>query len=960
METFYAQITNYLLAQSWQIAVLAAVVGVVSFAAKGRSAHVRYLLWLVVLAKCLVPPLFAIPLAVLPAEKQAKPVQASPIAVSSAFVNATDAVGVEPFALPAVTTPPEPTITERLASIGVRQWLGFGWMIGAVVFALAIFLKVVWTNRWLRSIRKPLPAELQSRIENLFVDLGIKRFPRVWLIEGAGQPFVWGLLRGNIYLPANFSRTGNDEHRRSVLGHELSHILRFDAAINLLQIIAQAVYWFHPLVWWANKKIRAEREKCCDEMAIARLGAKAKEFSTAIVNTLVAEHQTLLPVPSLAVAGPVKNIEDRIKTMMRPGKKFRKRPSFVVVISTFLLAVIAVPTTLALTRRAGPKPTDATQVVKDMVGTWFFDNPAGDEEQMAIFPDGQVVVLYSNGHKDKVRYNDGFVELPEYNNAKAKMVLKDKDTLLQFFTYTETGETAKKWTRISTEPHTNLLRSLTGGEAKDESAEELKILGKALIVCANDDDAGRYPNTLPELVEGDYMSRADFDWALENVEYLGKGKTAADDPGMPLAYDKRLLEEGDGTNVLYNDSHVAFEKGERLKRLGIGIRGSLTEPMGFMIPANKFVTGMAILTDRPPKALDLETGRTAELRDSWPSDFDIAWDNDAGGVLMRRPDEWTTQAWQGPVRMLALEGAGNVGEAFVLGRERLQELGQSDVRGVPAKTSRFILVQTSDGNIVVVEIHDFDRHRAFLTWKFLRGHGVHQDSGQRRRRVRRPPRRTNNEPVLAEPADGPQIKFGMRVLQIPADLGQIDDKLPDDLKDYLAGRHPKENCVTIDSEQVDRLLKWVSTLKDAEMLATPTVVVLSGEAATIRIETENGYIAGYDESAGGEPQPQYETVSDGVAFMVKGQVLADNNAIDTQVDFNYNKVEGFDNYTYKQGYPYQQPILSTTQTRTRVVIPDGGSVLLAGAKLQFEADEKTGKKLLLLVTGKKLGDEAPE
>ena len=42
------------------------------------------------------------------------------------------------------------------------------------------------------------------------------------------------------------------------------------------------------------------------------------------------------------------------------------------------------------------------------------------------------------------------------------------------------------------------------------------------------------------------------------------------------------------------------------------------------------------------------------------------------------------------------------------------------------------------------------------------------------------------------------------------------------------------------------------------------------------------------------------------------------------------------------------------------MIPDGGSVLLAGAKLQFEADEKTGKKLLLLVTGKKLGDEAPE
>ena len=159
--------------------------------------------------------------------------------------------------------------------------------------------------------------------------------------------------------------------------------------------------------------------------------------------------------------------------------------------ATVLLAAIAVPTTLALTRRPGRSLEGGTQVAKDMVGTWFFDNPAGDEEQMAIFPDGRVVVLYSNGHKDEVNYKNGFVELPEYNNTRARMVLKDKDTLLQFFTYTETEESAKKWTRISTEPQTNLLGSLTEGEAKDKSAEKLKRLGLALIIYANDDEAGR-------------------------------------------------------------------------------------------------------------------------------------------------------------------------------------------------------------------------------------------------------------------------------------------------------------------------------------------------------------------------------------------------------------------------------------------------------------------------------------
>jgi len=66
METYINQVATYLLAQSWQIALLAGIVGLTSCALRNRSAHIRYLLWLIVLAKCLVPPYLTIPLAVLP------------------------------------------------------------------------------------------------------------------------------------------------------------------------------------------------------------------------------------------------------------------------------------------------------------------------------------------------------------------------------------------------------------------------------------------------------------------------------------------------------------------------------------------------------------------------------------------------------------------------------------------------------------------------------------------------------------------------------------------------------------------------------------------------------------------------------------------------------------------------------------------------------------------------------
>jgi beta-lactamase regulating signal transducer with metallopeptidase domain len=369
MENYLTQIINYLLAQSWQIAVLVSLIAAVNLVLKNKSAHVRYLLWLIVLAKCLVPPLLAIPLPILSQYKTPEPKLISSSEMLTVNIEMVDKVKSKPLTLPSLPVK-SPTIMERLARVTARQWLGLGWIAGSAIFFLIAVAKTLRTNFWLWRQQRLLPAEAQIGIENLFSRLGIKTLPKVWLIEGIGQPFVWGLLRGSIYLPANFVKVNSAEHQRGILGHEISHILRFDAAVNLLQITAQAIFWFHPFVWWANKKIRAEREKCCDEMAIARLGAKVKDYSDAIVEILIAEHESTRPVPSLAVAGPVKNIEERIKTMMRPGKKFYKRPSLPIVAIIVLGTLLAVPTTLVLTVRAeNQPPTDSAGA------TPIFGNP---------------------------------------------------------------------------------------------------------------------------------------------------------------------------------------------------------------------------------------------------------------------------------------------------------------------------------------------------------------------------------------------------------------------------------------------------------------------------------------------------------------------------------------------------------------------------------------------------------
>ncbi len=454
MENTLTEITNYLATQSWQIAVLATAIAGVSLLLKNKSAHVRYLLWLIVLAKCLTPSLLTIPLAVLPQQQIPQPAAVVPAEIPPLTIEPVRPVIYDrPVALaPPTPVIERPSVGQRLSGFAVRQWLPLAWIGGLALFFSVTLIKALRTNSWLQRARRPLPAGLKSAIDNLFGDLDIRVLPKVWLIKDIGQPFVWGLLRGGIYLPADFAKLDSPRHRRGILGHELSHVLRFDAAVNLLQIIVQGVFWFHPLVWWANKKIRAEREKCCDEMAIARLNAKAKDYSTAIVNTLIAEHKSAKPIPSLAVAGPVKNIEDRIKTILKPDKKFYKRPSFIVVITILLLALVAVPTTLALTARP-PKKTDVQHEERQEQFKAELPNGVTVEDSRNLLMERKDILKktlqtveqkYNNGRANSRQLQEAKIDLLRIESELSETPQKRIDILGQIVTlYLEQEKTTK-------------------------------------------------------------------------------------------------------------------------------------------------------------------------------------------------------------------------------------------------------------------------------------------------------------------------------------------------------------------------------------------------------------------------------------------------------------------------------------------------------------------------------------
>jgi ankyrin repeat protein/beta-lactamase regulating signal transducer with metallopeptidase domain len=352
MDAYVNSVARYLFAQSWQIALLAVIVGLISLALRNRSAHVRYLLWLIVLAKCLAPPMYSVSVAVLPERSAIE--HAMREAMSLTPIERSVSTG----AVESVTIEETPDISQKQLTLpNATETTILVWLTGMFLFLVWVGCRAVRYHLWLHRRRTSVPSALAQEIQELSVNLKFRKSPRIWLVEDIAQPFIWGLFRGSVYLPADFTGLDSPEHHRTVLAHELSHIARFDAAVNVLQILAQAIFWFHPFVWWVNKKIRQEREKCCDEMAVVHLSTPPERYTGAIVEALATERQSAHSVPSLAIVGSVKDIEERIRTMLKPGKKFYRGPNVVTMTVVLLLAFLTVPTALVLTAEAQEKTT---------------------------------------------------------------------------------------------------------------------------------------------------------------------------------------------------------------------------------------------------------------------------------------------------------------------------------------------------------------------------------------------------------------------------------------------------------------------------------------------------------------------------------------------------------------------------------------------------------------------------
>jgi len=202
---------------------------------------------------------------------------------------------------PLVGSETTPTRGEILPS-RVSIWLVSLWLVGVAGFGLRAAGGFWWLERLRRQDSEPVSPRLRETCRSLQKRFGITRLVRYRTCAWLDAPAVIGWFRPIVFVPMTALTGLSETQLRLVLAHELAHIRRWDAAFNLVQIASEMLLFFNPAVWWLNRRIRIEREHCCDDRAVSLCQAPL-EYARALA--LMAQWRA---APTLAMAanhGPV-------------------------------------------------------------------------------------------------------------------------------------------------------------------------------------------------------------------------------------------------------------------------------------------------------------------------------------------------------------------------------------------------------------------------------------------------------------------------------------------------------------------------------------------------------------------------------------------------------------------------------------------------------------------------------
>ena len=271
--SWYSMMMYGVITHLWQSTAFLGLFWLLTVAMRNYPARTRFSVWIVASIK------FLVPFALLTALGSHWAVPASRPLVHGTFYKVIEQIN-RPFASGLLRAPDSAVAVQR--SLGLPVALAAIWLCGC------IWMLIRWTWQWSRARRLVKESVVLAEGREVFAlrqaeaRAQTRKPISVIATSNMVEPGIFGVVRPVLIWPAGLSRRMDDAHIASIVAHELEHVRRRDNLTAALHSLVEAVFWFHPAVWWIGVKMREERERACDEEVLESI-AEPRTYADSIL-----------------------------------------------------------------------------------------------------------------------------------------------------------------------------------------------------------------------------------------------------------------------------------------------------------------------------------------------------------------------------------------------------------------------------------------------------------------------------------------------------------------------------------------------------------------------------------------------------------------------------------------------------------------------------------------------------
>jgi uncharacterized protein (TIGR03435 family) len=244
-------------------------------------------------------------------------------------------------AIAPVMTSPSPAVVDAYESVETFR-IDSGMTASALLWtiwgagALLCLLPVLAGTWHLRALRRSGSscARSDALLHRLSPEAGLHRSIAVRVHESIPGPMTYGTIRPVILLPPDAESWSDDALSRAMI-HELEHVRRGDWLSQYMARIVGALYWFHPLVWMAWRRLSLEAERACDDAVLRR--SEATAYAHQLV--LLAEHLASTATPPLLAMAACRDLSTRVRAIL-DGAQARGRAGALPVATAIVAAAL--------------------------------------------------------------------------------------------------------------------------------------------------------------------------------------------------------------------------------------------------------------------------------------------------------------------------------------------------------------------------------------------------------------------------------------------------------------------------------------------------------------------------------------------------------------------------------------------------------------------------------------------